>query len=343
MPAFLTSSHQFPHSQRSSTQSSTYLDGASSSQNVDQGPQESAQVARLQHAAITPDDSHSALKHALHEEGEGRGPRKEFFALAGAGMTSAGQASDNFMLLVLCLQPHLHLPFAVFRMIIQRHHHHIIIIATILSVCISAAMLACHCLYANTGMPLTTPLSLMHVQHHQTRFLTQHFASLFTHGPQASAALSWSLEHEHACHMTLGNRLAGSSTLALFVYNDSAACYFYNTRVPPSVHVQQQYQIAGWLAGQALHNRAVLGIRLAPLMWQKILDGEEFQVNERALLSECIVPGASQADCKPTEACMHPFWQSHPSAFVLSYVAEHRHTVAYAYAVHACYSLQNEH
>ncbi|KAL3154788.1 hypothetical protein ABBQ38_011331 [Trebouxia sp. C0009 RCD-2024] len=62
---------------------------------------------------------------------------------------------------------------------------------------------------------------------------------------------------------------AGNSTEALFVYNHSAACYWYNTQQSPTGHRQQQYRVAGWLAGQALHNRAPLGIPLAPLLWQK--------------------------------------------------------------------------
>lgn len=70
---------------------------------------------------------------------------------------------------------------------------------------------------------------------------------------------------------------AGNSTEALFVYNHSAACYWYNTQQSPTGHRQQQYRVAGWLAGQALHNRAPLGIPLAPLLWQKVLEGNQFQ------------------------------------------------------------------
>lgn len=66
-------------------------------------------------------------------------------------------------------------------------------------------------------------------------------------------------------------------TEALFVYNTTAACYWYNTQLPPTEPRQQQYRAAGWLAGQALHNRAPLGIPLAPLLWQKVLEGNQFQ------------------------------------------------------------------
>lgn len=72
---------------------------------------------------------------------------------------------------------------------------------------------------------------------------------------------------------------AGSLTQALFVYNNSAACYWYNTRLPLTGRIQQQYQAAGWLAGQALHNRALLGIPVAPLVWQKVLAGKQFQAS----------------------------------------------------------------
>lgn len=72
---------------------------------------------------------------------------------------------------------------------------------------------------------------------------------------------------------------AGGLTAPLFVYNSSAAGYWYNTRLLPSKQAQQQYQTAGWLAGQALHNRTVLGVRLAPLLWQKVLEGDQFQAS----------------------------------------------------------------
>lgn len=72
---------------------------------------------------------------------------------------------------------------------------------------------------------------------------------------------------------------AGGLSEALFVYKQDAGCYWYNTRLQLSVHAQQQYQVAGWLAGQGLHNRAVLGIRLAPLLWQKLLEGDQFKAS----------------------------------------------------------------
>ena len=71
---------------------------------------------------------------------------------------------------------------------------------------------------------------------------------------------------------------AGQQGEALFTYNESAACYWYNTTLRSSADAQRQYCVAGWLAGQALHNRTDLGIRLAPLLWQKVLQGGSFQV-----------------------------------------------------------------
>lgn len=71
---------------------------------------------------------------------------------------------------------------------------------------------------------------------------------------------------------------AGLREEALFIYNESAACYWYNTTLRSSADAQRQYCMAGWLAGQALHNRTDLGIRLAPLLWQKVLQGGSFQV-----------------------------------------------------------------
>jgi len=72
---------------------------------------------------------------------------------------------------------------------------------------------------------------------------------------------------------------AGQGEEALFIYNESAACYWYNTTLRSSADAQHQYYMAGWLGGQALHNRTDLGIRLAPLLWQKVLQGGSFQVS----------------------------------------------------------------
>ena len=72
---------------------------------------------------------------------------------------------------------------------------------------------------------------------------------------------------------------AGQTEGALFVYNSGAACHWYNTRLTAAGNAQRQYCWAGWLAGQALHNRTHLGVRLAPLLWQKVLEGDSFQAS----------------------------------------------------------------
>ncbi|KAA6417402.1 MAG: ubiquitin- ligase [Trebouxia sp. A1-2] len=87
---------------------------------------------------------------------------------------------------------------------------------------------------------------------------------------------------------------------ALFIYNESAACYWYNTTLRSSADAQRQYCMAGWLAGQALHNRTDLGIRLAPLLWQKVLQGGSFQASFENVQS--FDPAAAQALQKV--ACM---------------------------------------
>jgi len=88
--------------------------------------------------------------------------------------------------------------------------------------------------------------------------------------------------------------IAGKMEEALFVYNDTAACYWYNTKLVPCGAVQQQYYLAGWLAGQALHNRTDLGIRLAPLLWQKVLEGDSFQASALLPTSTHLTLGCSK-------------------------------------------------
>ncbi len=94
------------------------------------------------------------------------------------------------------------------------------------------------------------------------------------------------LQSDCACPATFpGNQdfdlspSAGQGEEALFIYNESATCYWYNAALRSSADAQRQYYMAGWLAGQALHNRTDLGIRLAPLLWQKVLQGGSFQVS----------------------------------------------------------------
>ena len=74
---------------------------------------------------------------------------------------------------------------------------------------------------------------------------------------------------------------AGQPQDALFVYNRTAACYWYNTKLQAGSAAQRLFYMAGWLAGQALHNRTTLGIRFAPLLWQKVLEGSAFQASQK--------------------------------------------------------------
>ena len=73
---------------------------------------------------------------------------------------------------------------------------------------------------------------------------------------------------------------AGGLQDALFVYARAAACYWY-TKLHAGIAAQRLFYMAGWLAGQALHNRTTLGIRFAPLLWQKVLEGSAFQASQK--------------------------------------------------------------
>ena len=72
---------------------------------------------------------------------------------------------------------------------------------------------------------------------------------------------------------------AGHLGEALFVYNKAAGCYWYNTKLQAGSVVKQLYHVAGWLAGQALHNRTTLGIKLAALLWQKVLESTNYKAS----------------------------------------------------------------
>ena len=61
------------------------------------------------------------------------------------------------------------------------------------------------------------------------------------------------------------------------MYNKAAGCYWYNTQLQAVSAVKQLYYVAGWLAGQALHNRTTLGIKLATLLWQKVLESDKYK------------------------------------------------------------------
>ena len=65
----------------------------------------------------------------------------------------------------------------------------------------------------------------------------------------------------------------------LFIYNHSAACYWYNTSLDRQDSFVDLFRSAGWLAGQSIHNRACLGIKLAAVLWRKVLEGDGFQAS----------------------------------------------------------------
>lgn len=79
--------------------------------------------------------------------------------------------------------------------------------------------------------------------------------------------------------ITLVCSVAGAVGPTLFIYNNSAACYWYNTVTDRQDSLVELYITAGWLAGQTIHNRACLGIKLAPVLWRKILEGDNFQAS----------------------------------------------------------------
>lgn len=65
------------------------------------------------------------------------------------------------------------------------------------------------------------------------------------------------------------------------MWHKPAEAYWINAGLAPSPSLRQAYWLLGWVAGQALANRAVLGVPLAPLLWHKLLEGREFEVREK--------------------------------------------------------------
>lgn len=65
---------------------------------------------------------------------------------------------------------------------------------------------------------------------------------------------------------------------ALFLFNRSAGSYWFNTRLTQSQPVQQAYWFAGWLMGQAVPNRSILGVQIATLVFDKLMSGANLQV-----------------------------------------------------------------
>eukprot|EP00798_Chlamydomonas_sp_ICE-L_P021591 gene21591-28590_t len=63
---------------------------------------------------------------------------------------------------------------------------------------------------------------------------------------------------------------------SLFSYSRSAGVYWFNTRLEQSKELEEAYKLAGWLMGHGLLCRAPLGIQLPPVLFQAILEGDDF-------------------------------------------------------------------
>jgi len=71
----------------------------------------------------------------------------------------------------------------------------------------------------------------------------------------------------------------GSSTMGpLFVQLRFSGVLWFNTQLVSTDASAQAYFFAGWLIAQAIPNRAVLGVPLSPVLFDKLLDGKEFKV-----------------------------------------------------------------
>ncbi|KXZ53241.1 hypothetical protein GPECTOR_7g1135 [Gonium pectorale] len=60
---------------------------------------------------------------------------------------------------------------------------------------------------------------------------------------------------------------------ALWVFNRTAGAFWYNTQLQETPELKGAYAFAGWLLGQSLLNRAPLGLRLPPVLFQALLEG----------------------------------------------------------------------
>ena len=73
----------------------------------------------------------------------------------------------------------------------------------------------------------------------------------------------------------------GSPTGALFVQLQSTGEAWFNAQLERSPGAARGYWFAGWLLAQALPNRAVLGLRLAPAVFEKLLGGAGYTVSRK--------------------------------------------------------------
>jgi hypothetical protein len=99
------------------------------------------------------------------------------------------------------------------------------------------------------------------------------------HGQCSSTPPSTLLSH--ACdHHTLPS-IPPQGRPPLLIYHKPCEAYWLNAGLVPSPQLRQAFWLLGWVAGQAPANRAVLGVPLAPLLWHKLLGGNEFEVRGR--------------------------------------------------------------
>lgn len=87
--------------------------------------------------------------------------------------------------------------------------------------------------------------------------------------------------HVNACLIGAGQlpwQQSSPESPCLFVYQRSTGHFWYNTVLQQNSQHTDLYWRAGWMAGQALHNRAVLQTSLAPMVLQRMLAGDAFEV-----------------------------------------------------------------
>ena len=68
----------------------------------------------------------------------------------------------------------------------------------------------------------------------------------------------------------------------LFQPLPATQCLWFNLELRESATLAAAYRCAGWLAGQMVPNRASLGIPLPDLVFERVLQGELFQVRRAA-------------------------------------------------------------
>lgn len=73
-------------------------------------------------------------------------------------------------------------------------------------------------------------------------------------------------------------RKSEAESTALFLRRPSTGRLWFNTRLIRSSRYQRQYRWAGWLLGQCFANRTSLHIPFPELLFEKLLQGSDFEV-----------------------------------------------------------------